>query len=523
VKGPDLPFKILALAPFLGPECPTWDKTPLPVEPSNLDQAMEQLNPACAVSVFGDLHPDERIELTFSKIKDFHPDGLVQNNPTLSNLWEAKSWVEEAGKQNLSPQEINARLVGWPNLPAIKVEPAPRKPRTTSKNSVDKILDMVALPEEQLGALQEGQDAARQIEGILKRNLQLVFSDETFRTLEASWRGLELLLGQVNSRDVDIRIEIVPVLLDSLDETLAVLTAEVIDALPSLILVDLGFDSSPRCLDLLERVGQFAETLLVPAITWIRPEFFHIDAWQDIKKLGFLPHYLEEAPYAKWQSLKKSSAGGWLTVTCSHFLARYPYGKENQPRRIMFEEANPLWISPVWALGSLIGRSFSEAGWPTRFTDWQQIRLEDLPLSTVDPSKPLPTEVNFDRERIDQFISSGMVPLAATQGKDIAFVPDETTIAGVSLRYGLLVSRITQLVLWCRDHFEKGLGGSDLETSLRQAFRVFWEKSGHVGPESLEVSAGQPDSDGRIPIRISLEPSGEILLSRKQVELNFMW
>ena len=58
---------------------------------------------------------------------------------------------------------------------------------------------------------------------------------------------------------------------------------------------------------------------------------------------------------------------------------------------------------------------------------------------------------------------------------------------------------------------------------MRQAFRVYWEKSGHLGPESLEVSAGQPDSDGRIPIRISLEPSREILPSRKQIELNFMW
>ena len=523
MKGPDLPFEILTLAPFLGPECPAWDKTPLPVEPSNLDQVMEQLKPACAVSVSGDLHPDERIELTFSRIKDCHPDGLAQNNPALRNLLDAKSWVEEAGKKNLSPQEINAHLKGWPNLPPIRVEPAPKKPRATSRNSVDKILDMVALPEEQLGASQEGRDATRQIEDILKRNLKLVFSDETFGAIEASWRGLELLLGQVNSRDIDIRIEIVPVSLDSLDETLAALTAEVIDALPSLILVDLGFDNSPRCLDLLERIGQFAETLLVPAITWIRPEFFHIDAWEDITRLGFLPHHLEEAPYARWQSLRKSSAGGWLTATCNRFLARYPYGKDNQPRRIMFEEPNPLWISPVWALGSLIGQSVAELGWPTRFTDWQQIRLEDLPLNTVDPSKPLPTEANLDRERIDQFISSGMMPLATTQGKDIAFVPDETTIAGLSLRYGLLVSRITQLVLWCRDHFEKGLGGSDLEDLLRKAFRAFWEKSGHIGPESLEISAGQPDSDGRIPIRISLEPSREILPSRKQVELNFIW
>ena len=90
-------------------------------------------------------------------------------------------------------------------------------------------------------------------------------------------------------------------------------------------------------------------------------------------------------------------------------------------------------------------------GWPTRFTDWQTIRLDDLPLNTEKPKKPLPVETNFDRNRIDQFIRGGIIPFAVEQGKDIAFVPDETTAAGISLRYQLLVSRITQLVLWCRD------------------------------------------------------------------------
>ena len=523
MKAPHIPFKILALAPFLGPGCPVWEKAPLRVDPSEPDQVIEDLGPTCDVSVPGDLCPDERIELKFSRLKDFHPDSLVQNNPALRNLWEAKSWVHEAGKKNLSPQEINGRLEGWPNLPPIRVETVTRKPRRSSRNSLDKILDIVTLPDEQSSVSKEGQDATRQIETILRQILGLIFLDETFRTLEASWRGLDLLLRQAGLRDSDLRIEIAPASHDSLDEALSALSAEVIDALPSLILVDLGFDNSPRSLEILERIGQFSETLLVPAITWIGPNFFNIDGWQDIERLAFLPHYLEEAAYARWQSLKKGSSARWMAVTCNHFLSRYPYGKENPPRRIPFEEQNPLWISPVWALGSLIGRSFVDSGWPTRFTDWQHIRLEDLPLNTRDPAKPLPTKANFDRDRIDQLIRSGIIPLAAAQGKDIAFTPDGTTVNGISLGYQLLISRITQLVLWCRDHFEKGLKGTDLEASLRQAFRLFWEKSGHSGPESLDISAGQPDQDGRIPVRILLEPSRQILPSRQQVELDFLW
>jgi hypothetical protein len=355
---------------------------------------------------------------------------------------------------------------------------------------------------------------------------------------------LHLLLRQVNVGDNDIRIEIAPVSHNSLNDTLAALSVEMIDALPSLILVDLAFDSSPRNLELLEKIAQFSETLLVPAITWIRPEFFHIDSWQDIRSLAFLPHYLEAAPFARWQSFKKTPSARWLTVACNRIAARYPYGKDNLPRRIPFEEKHPAWISPVWALGSLIGRSFIEIGWPTRFTDWQTIRLEDLPLNTEDPKKPLPTEANFDRDRTDQFIRCGIIPLAAVPGKDIAFVPDETTTGGISLRYQLFVSRITQLLLWCRDHFEKGIKGADLEAELKQAcrdhfekgikgadleaelkqaFRFFWETSGYSGPESLDILVGNPDPDGRVPVRIALESSRQILTSRDKVALDFSW
>jgi type VI secretion system protein ImpC len=523
MKAPHIPFKILALAPFLGPGCPVWEKAPLRVDPSEPDQVIEDLGPTCSVPVPRDLYPDERIELKFTRLKDFHPDTLVQNNPALRNLWEAELWVEEARKKNLSPEEINARLERWPNLPSIRLEIAPQKQRPTSGDSLEKIFDMVALPEEHPGLPSEAKGAANRINAILLQILKHIFLNETFRTLEASWRGLDLLLRQAGLRNSDLRIEIAPASHDSLDGTLSALAAKVIDALPSLILVDLGLDNSPRSLDILERVGQFSETLLVPAITWIGPNFFNIDGWQDIKKLAFLPHYLEEAAYAKWQSLKKGSSARWMAVTCNRFLVRYPYGKDNKPRQILFEEYNPLWISPVWALGSLIGRSFVDSGWPTRFTDWQRIRLEDLPLNTRDPAKPLPTETNFDRDRIDQLIRSGIIPLAAAQGRDIAFTPDGTTVNGISLGYQLLISRITQLVLWCRDHFEKGLKGTDLEALLWQAFRLFWEKSGHSGPESLDISAGQPDQDGRIPVRIVLEPSRQILPSWQQVELDFLW
>ena len=115
------------------------------------------------------------------------------------------------------------------------------------------------------------------------------------------------------------------------------------------------------------------------------------------------------------------------------------------------------------------------------------------------------------------------MPLASVQGKDSAFVPDETTVSGVSLAYQLFVSRIIQLITWCRDHLEKGLEGEDLEAELRQAFGAFWEHIGQHGPENLTISVGKPAPAGRIAVRILLEPSREILPSRERVELDFSW
>jgi type VI secretion system protein ImpC len=523
MKIPAIPFKILALAPFLGPDYPVWDKPPLSVAPDDPDRVIEDIGPTCTVALPSDLYPDKHIELKLKRLKDLHPDNMVRNIPALQNLGEAKDWIKAAGKNNLSADQINNRLAQWPNLPPIRIETIPQKTQSPSRDSLDKILDMVALPDANSGLPSGTQAAARQIDTIIQKILKHIFLDVNFRRLEASWRGLHLLLRQLNAGDSDIRIEIVPVSDDSLNDTLAALAVEMIDALPSLILVDLPFDSSPRNLEFLEKVAQFSETLLVPAITWIQAQFFHIDSWQDIRSLAFLPHYLEKATFARWQSFKKTPSARWLTITCNRIAARYTYGKDNQPRRIPFEEKHPAWISPVWGIGALISRSVIEMGWPTRFTDWQTIRLEDLPLNTEDPQKPLPVQTNFDRGRIDQFIRSGIIPFAAVQGKDIAFVPAETTAAGISLGYQLLVSRITQLLLWCRDRFEKGIKGADLEAELKQAFKLFWEASGHPDPESLEIQTGKTDPDGRIPVRIVLKPSRQILASRDEVALDFLW
>jgi len=135
----------------------------------------------------------------------------------------------------------------------------------------------------------------------------------------------------------------------------------------------------------------------------------------------------------------------------------------------------------------------------------------------------MPTETHFSRDRLEQMIRSGLIPLADMANKDFVFTPAETTVGGGSLSYQLLLSRITQLILWCRDHFPRDLAGTDLETGMQQAFSRFWEASGQIGSQNLNIAAGEPDADSRIPIRIELEPSRQILSSGAKVAMDFLW
>jgi type VI secretion system protein ImpC len=350
--------------------------------------------------------------------------------------------------------------------------------------------------------------------------MEQIYSDPDFRVLESTWQGLQSLMKQAGA-DSDLLFQIVPASFDTIEETLNDLLPRFIEELPSLILLDLPFDQSPRSLELLEKVAQFSETLLAPTLCWVTPTFLYLDRWEDLGRLPFLPHYFDEAAFAKWRRLKELPSSKWIAVTCNRFLTRYPYGSENRPKSVHFGESNYLYISPVWAIGSLILQSLLKTGWPTRFTDWQNIRLGDLALHQLDAHHFIPTETSFSDERIDQFIRGGITPLISPLNKDFAFLPKETTLGGSSLGYQLFLSRMIHFLLWCKDHFEGDIEPSLLEEKLRRAFSLFWERSGKILPKGFEVSATKSKPENPIKVRIMIEPSYQMLPSGQKLELNW--
>ncbi len=517
---PSTPFKILALAPFTTSQSKPWSKPPIRINKTNIDQVMEDLDISFYVSLAKDLCPAGGLNISCNKLKDFHPDTLIKNNAFLRHLLEVRRLVEQANAKRLSEQEVKRKLEQWPELPPIEIKYQSEKPAKTKKNTIDDILKMVSLPETEEAPLETHGNTA-QIDACIQQALAHIYSHKSFKKLEAVWRGVKLLVDQ-GGINGEIRLEIVPVDFNTLDETLENILADPATGLPSLILVDLPINNTPVCLEAFKSIAQFSDTLLAPAICWITHKFLQIESWEDLGKLSYLPHHMEGAAYAKWHHVKKIHQANWIAVTCNPVLARYSYGPDNMPRSVSFEEPNLLWTSPVWAIACLIGQSHDKTGWPTRFTQWEKIRLEDLPLATTVTGKPCPTKARISEERLQQFITAGIMPLMAGN-KDSAFTPAETNIADSSFAYQILVSRVSHFFLMCQENFKTSLAPEKLRETLKNAFSLFWQNSGYPVPQDLEISTTKSQEKDTIVVRITFKPPQEILSSKQKVDLEFLW
>lgn len=520
---PSLPFKILAIAPFRGAGEAVWRDAPIEVDPSNLDRVLAQLAPALHLPLPKELCPAGGVDLTWQNFKSFRPDALIQADPFLKALLEARTFAAESSRQGLDHRSICSALAGRPHLPPIDC-PAPLKPepRDSSAGGIDKILEMVALPEAGGAPDLSARSVTAILDNLLARTLQRIFSDPSYQLLEGCWRGLKLLLDQ-GSTDGTVDIGLLPASTETLAETLEHTFDRLIASPPSLILLDIPCDSSPIGIDRLERVAALAETLLSPAVCWIGPRFLHLEDWGKFDRLAYLPHTIEEPAFAKWRRFQKEPKARWLAVTCNRLLARIPYGPDNPPRTAPFEEKAPPWIAPVWGLAALLVQSLHRTGWPTGFTQWQRIRLEGRPLQNIAQGRQIPTEMPLSEERLAQFIRAGILPLLAARNQDMVFTPAETTAAGTSLAYQLFVSRITQVILWCKDHLPQGLAPAALENDLKTAFSRFWERTGHHLPDSFTLTVSSPEGEDRPEVLIDLLPPRSIVPSGERVTLQFPW
>ena len=514
-------YTLLALAPLSGERTAPSKPRTIRVDPEEPDRAVEHLAPSLAIPVSEHLCRDGALAFRASGMRSFTPQGVLDACPYLARLSEASSFVDEENRRG-TPDDRIAPVVRerWPDLPPdlLTVARAPAREKPAEGGVVDDILGMVAVPEATGG----GTLKAR-MDGLMARLLGVVFGHEAFRTLEASWRGVEALLRQGRLRpEGGVFLDLVPVTADSLNETLEALKAPLASSPPNLVLVDLPFESSPPHLARLEQAATLGSDLLVPTAAWAHARFFHIPSWSRLQTLPYLEHHLEDAAYAKWRRLASHPGGPWTVLLVNRFLGRPAYGENNPPRTAFFKEEGDLWIAPVWAFGALAVQSVHRWGWPTRMTDATQCRLEDL---TVDPAReggPASTEVLLSEDRAAEFIRSGFTPLAGARGRDTAFIPRESSVSGGPVAPQAFLNRLLGDLFRLRESLSDA-GEPPSEAALGEFLSSRFRETGHEPPEDLSVRVKSGASDKPPRVRISLTPPASLLRSPRPVALDWTW
>ncbi|WP_421899615.1 type VI secretion system contractile sheath domain-containing protein [Maridesulfovibrio sp.] len=476
------PFKILVLAPF-SPTLETDNPPRITTDPFSIDQALAELNPSLDISLDRNQFPAASINISISRMADFRPKNI-------------------------------SRTPEFKNITSQMLEDSPPPKQITPKESavLDDILSMV-----DSGQPEQSTTRPDLHERPKSELLQAIFADPAFRRMEAAWRGLELLARQVPSGSMgSVEFMLVPISENNLIPVLDKLDGELADSPPELILLDHSLNNSPRSMETLEKVMDFAESMLAPAMVAFGPQFFELENWAEADKLPFIPSLLEGAEYGRWKTLRQQPAAGWIMGCTGFIMARGMHTPEAGYEQTSLSERGPLWANSVWGAAALCARSLSGYGRGTIFADHSSTRLEGLPIA--EGPKPSPISPPLGTERIKDFRQAG-INILAFNG-DQAFLLGATTIDGGPVNLRLYLSRLIHfLILLSTDKRKKF---TDLEPQLIEALSLFLQQQGYPLPQDLNIKKGEPSGE-TIPLNISITPGPEILPGNVPISFGFNW
>ena len=288
-----------------------------------------------------------------------------------------------------------------------------------------------------------------QIDHLVSIQLNEVLHHPDFQKLEASWRGLRMLLDR-SETGTQLKIKVLNVnkreLLRDLqraaefdqsalfkkvyEEEFGVFGGSPFGALVG----DYEFGKHPEDIELLEKISQVASAAHAPFLTAASHEMFNLESFSQLDAPRDLAKIFDTNEYAKWKSFRNSEDSRYVALTCPHTLMRLPYGKEGvQVEDFAYEEGvdgtehnKYLWGNAAYALASRLTNAFAQYGWCAAIRGVEGGGLVDgLPVHTFrtedgDIAMKCPTEVAITDRREKELADNGFVPLVHSKGTDYA-------------------------------------------------------------------------------------------------------
>lgn len=288
-----------------------------------------------------------------------------------------------------------------------------------------------------------------QIDHLVSIQLNEVMHHPSFQKLEASWRGLRMLLDR-SETGTQLKIKVLNVnkreLLRDLQRAAefdqSALFKKVYEeefgvfgGSPFAALVgDYEFSKHPEDIELLEKVSQVAAAAHAPFLSAASHEMFNLDSYAQLDAPRDLAKIFDTNEYAKWKSFRNSEDSRYVALTCPHVLMRLPYGREGvQIEDFAYEEGvdgtehdKYLWGNAAYSLATRLTGAFAQYGWCAAIRGVEGGGLVDsLPVHTFrtedgDIAMKCPTEVAITDRREKELADNGFVPLVHSKGTDYA-------------------------------------------------------------------------------------------------------
>ena len=417
--GTSSPFRLLVLGDF-GRDT-SWGK-PVSVDRDNIDDVLQRFNVRVEISGGANV-PD--VEIPVREMEDFHPDRLFQQLDLFAALRDRRQRLEDDQTFTAEAEAILAAQGRTDDSkPTLQSEPAPPATHASPSELLSEALEQTEAIQKPIA--QQIAEGSLNIDDFVRRLVapyvidkadprQAEFIDgvddaiaETMRQLlhhpafqytEAAWLGIKMLVRRLET-DATLQIGLVNISKQQLAEDLCgnddltkselykllVDDTDVAGAEPWTVVVgNYTFGASLNDTNLLGRVAQVHAAAGSVFVAGASPS---IVGCEDLPALpdpdDWTPLTGEAA--RTWQALRTLSATAHVALAMPRVLARRPYGADTDPiDSFRFEEIadgrvhhDYLWINAAFVVATLLGRSFSHAGWSLSAA-WSP-ELDGLPI-----------------------------------------------------------------------------------------------------------------------------------------------
>lgn len=527
----------------------------------DIADVLAAINPKLDFSVPNRLDNEENtylsIKLDFKNIKDFNPDEIVDKVEPVRKVLEKRERLRDLKLMFLVKPDLKKNLDGLfregessINLLISTLKGKEQKSADSQENSnaiipiesphknsaIDQIIAVLETDVQRL-AIQEFIDLIpkeseippinkdffdsfiSQIDKVLSAQMDEIIHHDSFRALEATWRGLKFLFSHIDFRTYPIKISI----LDATKQEIfndfeqaangdgyakeSVLFHHIywnaydrIGTHPyTAMILDYSFDNTANNIKLLKYLSVLGETAQLPVVGNVDVSFFGRAKWGEVMRDRGLANTLKDNPeYFAWWAFRDDERAKYIGLALPRFLGRLSYGPETDPtkqfnyiEKIYADNSDySLWINSSFALAVNFVRCFAEWGWSVKMVGRDSGgKVENLPTSTIEGNngqqvRKAPIEIVLATNQEMELSSLGFIPfvywkdtdygcffeLPSVQKPAIIKADQETTAINAvasRLQFTLFTTRLVHyLNYWLLSSVGRNVGAGEIRHEL---------------------------------------------------------